>query len=118
MKKSFFVYLLILLVPVAHARYISPLSGPGVEVKRVFVHEDGAITLYIAGNIVNLDSCSATYRVYIPGSLPGKEAMTSVALVAMLSKKTIGLHGSGCSTTPFWGGTETVPVVNNLWIFE
>lgn len=102
----------------AQAKYITPLNGPGVEITRYFVHKNGSISLYISGEVVNLDECTSTYRVYISHDLPGKEAMLSAALAAFASGKKIGVHGSGCSTTAFWGGTVDVPLVDNLWVFN
>lgn len=101
----------------AQAKYVASLNGPGVEVSRVFIHESGAISLYIAGDTVNLDECTSTFRVFIPQTVEGKEAMLSVALAALSSGRKIGIHGSGCGTTAFWGGTVDVPIVNNLWMF-
>ena len=100
-----------------NAKYVTPLDGPGVDVSRVFIHENGAVSIYISGDVVNLDECTSTFRVYIPETVEGKDAMLSVALMAYASGKKIGVHGSGCSTTPFWGGTVDVPIVNNLWVF-
>ncbi len=54
---------------------------------------------------------------YIPPDVIGKDAMLSVASTAKPTGKKIGIHGSGCGTTPFWGGTVDVPLVNNLWMF-
>lgn len=102
----------------ASAKYITGLNGPGVEVTRVFIHQSGAISLYISGEVDNLDNCTSTYRVYIPQDVPGKDQMLTVALTAHSTGKKIGLHGSGCSTTAFWGGTVDVPIVNNLWILK
>ena len=88
-----------------------------MDVTRVFIHESGAVSIYISGDVVNLDKCTSTFRVYIPETLESKDSMLSVALMAYASGKKIGIHGSGCRTTPFWGGTVDVPIVNNLWVF-
>ena len=101
----------------AFAKYVTPLGGPGVEITRVFVHKSGAVSLYISGTVQNLDACSSTFRVYIPEDLAGKDLMLSVALMAYATGKRIGMHGSGCNTTPFWGGTVDVPIIDNLWVF-
>lgn len=104
--------------PIVHAKYVTPLNGPGVEITRFFAHEGGSLTLYISGNIQNLDQCNTTYRVYIPSDTPGIDAMTAAALMAYASGRKIGLHASGCSTTPFWGSSGgEVPIINNLWVF-
>ncbi len=118
MKQLILGIILIMIVSTtAYAKYITPLNGPGVEVTRVFIHTQGGISLYISGEVINLDGCTKTYRVYIPETVIGKDAMLSVALTAKTSGKKIGIHGSGCGTTPFWGGTVDVPIVNNLWMF-
>lgn len=101
-----------------YAKYVTPLAGPGVEITRVFAHENGGMSLYISGSIVNLDECNTTFRVYIPHGLAGKDTLVSTALMAYASGKKIGLHASGCSTTSFWGASGgEVPIINNLWVF-
>ncbi|MFL0800359.1 MAG: hypothetical protein K6L80_07930 [Agarilytica sp.] len=118
MNKIFFGILLSMAISFpAQAKYITHLSGPGVDVTRVFVHQSGAVSIYISGEVANLDECTSTFRVYIPETVAGKDAMLSVALMAHASGRKIGMHGSGCSTTQFWGGTVDVPIVNNLWVF-
>lgn len=100
-----------------NAKYVTSLGGPGVEITRFFTHQNGAVSLYISGPVLNSDECTSTFRVYIPHDLPGKDTMVSAAMMAFVSGKKIGLHGSGCSTTRFWGGTVDVPIINNLWVF-
>ncbi len=117
MKRFTIVLFLTFICLPSYAKYITPLNGPGVDVSRVFVHKSGAISLYISGSTQNLDQCTGTNRVYIPEAVQGKEAMLSVALMAYATGKKIGMHGSGCSTTAFWGGTTDVPIVDNLWLF-
>ncbi len=118
MRKIIYGILLTLVVSLpAQAKYITSLSGPGVDITRVFIHQSGAVSIYISGDVENLDECTSTFRVYIPETVAGKDAMLSVALMAHASGKKIGMHGSGCSTTQFWGGTVDVPIVNNLWVF-
>ena len=107
---------LLLTVCSAEAKYITALNGQGVLIERVFVHESGAISIYIAGELKNLDNCTATFRVYIPPTATAKDEMLSLALFAYASGKRVGFHGSGCSTTSFWGGTQDVPIVNNMWV--
>jgi len=117
-KKILVLCLTVFMVFPSFAKYITPLGGPGVEITRYFTHKNGGISLYISGAVQNLDKCTATYRVYIPHDLAGKEIIASAALTAFVSGKKVGLHGSSCSTTPFWGGTEDVPIVDNLWVFK
>jgi hypothetical protein len=98
------------------AKYVTTLSGPGVEITKVFTHSSGAVSLYISGETTNLDECTSTFRVYIPHDLNGRQNLVSAALMAFASGKKIGLHASHCSTTTFWGGTVDVPIVDNLWV--
>tara|TARA_R110002060_G_scaffold29939_2_gene40385 strand:- start:3320 stop:3679 length:360 start_codon:yes stop_codon:yes gene_type:complete len=100
------------------AKYITNLGTQGVEITKYFVHSSGAVSLYISGTVDNLDQCTSTFRVYIPHDLPGKNLMVSTALAAFSSGKKVGFHGSGCSTTAFWGGTVDVPIVNNMWVVK
>jgi hypothetical protein len=100
------------------AKYITQLNTQGVEITKFFTHQSGAVSLYISGTVENLDQCTSTFRVYIPHDLPGKDVMISTALAAFSSGKKVGFHGSGCSTTSFWGGTVDVPIVNNMWIVK
>ncbi len=118
MKKLIKIFLLISILNISsYAKYITSINGSGVDITRVFIHTNGAVSLYISGTVLNEDNCSSTFRVYIPETLPGKDSMLSAALMGYASKKKVGFHGSGCSTTHFWGGTVDVPIVNNLWIF-
>ena len=116
MKKILICLMLFLVTNSVHAKYITALNGAGVTIERVFVHESGAVSIYINGGIANLDQCTSTFRVYIPPTAKSKDEMLSLALFAYASGKRVGFHGSGCSTTPFWGGTQDVPVVNNMWV--
>ena len=113
-----FALLIILSSNNSFAKYVTPLGGPGVEVTMYFTHKTGAITLYISGAVQNLDHCPATYRVHIPHDIAGRDMMASAALTAFASGKKIGLHASGCKTTHFWGGTQQVPIIDNLWVFR
>lgn len=117
MKKLVFGIILSVVAVTVHANYVTPLDSSGVEVTRVFIHESGAISIYISGKTQNLDKCSSTFRVYIPETVAGRKEMLSVVLTAQASNRKIGIHGSGCSTTTFWGGHVDVPVVDNLWMF-
>lgn len=77
----------------------------------------GLISKQLSKPVKNLDQCSSTFRVFIPQDLPGKDVLVSAAMMAFSSGKKVGFHGSGCSTTVFWGGIVDVPIINNLWIF-
>ncbi|OLF75145.1 hypothetical protein AWH60_11000 [Pseudoalteromonas haloplanktis] len=77
----------------------------------------GLISKQLSQPVKNLDQCSPTFRVFIPHDLPGKDVLVSAAMMTFSSGKKVGFHGSGFSTTVFWGGTVDVPIINNLWIF-
>jgi hypothetical protein len=117
MKNIFIILLLCFVSTSAYSKYVTPLSGPGVEITKFFTHTNGAVSLYISGAVQNLDQCTSTFRVYIPHDLPGKDTLVSAAMMAFASGRKVGFHGSGCGTTGFWGGTVDVPIINNLWIF-
>lgn len=117
-KKLLVLLALGLLTLPAFAKYVTPLGGPGVEITMFFTHQTGAVTLYVSGEKLNLDNCAATYRVHIPHDIAGRDTMVANAMMAFASGKKIGLHASGCKTTPFWGGTVEVPIINNLWVFK
>jgi hypothetical protein len=100
------------------AKYVTTLSGPGVEITKFFTHSNGAVSLFIVGVTKNLDECTSTFRVYIPHDLDGRHNLVSAALMAFASGKKIGLHASTCSTTAFWGGSVDVPIIDNLWVLQ
>ncbi|ALU45946.1 hypothetical protein [Pseudoalteromonas rubra] len=117
-KKILILFTCMLASANASAKYITHLNSDGVEITRFFTHKNGAVSLYISGSVDNVDKCTSTFRVYIPHDLPGKDVMVSSALTAFASGKKVGFHGSGCSTTTFWGGATDVPVVDNMWIIK
>ena len=111
--------LLILLFPVSAlpAGYLTPL-GTGIEIYKIHGHPDGAITLWIvSSSISNPDNCGRTDLVHIKAA-GGHETQVSMVLTAYASGKKIGLWSTGCEYIPFWGGPNTVPVVNNIWITD
>ncbi len=120
MKNIFNLLVALFITSGASGQYFTPLGGPGVQVTRFFTHSGGGVTLYISGEVKNLDDCPVTTRVHLKGDLPGHQNMISAALMAFASGKRIGLHASGCEYIPFWGGSGggQVPVINNLWVFE
>jgi hypothetical protein len=99
--------------------YLTDLGGPGVTIKRYFVHNEGGVSLILNENLPhNPDGCRLTNHVYIKGDKQGHKAMVSAALAAFASGKQIGLHGYGCEIIPFWGGTVTRPTVSELWVIQ
>jgi len=117
-SKAVFGIALLVFANIALAKYFTSLSPPGVKITQYFTHSGGGVTLYISGSVQNLDGCMVTNRVHLKGNLAGHQSMVSAALAAFSSGKYIGLHASGCETIPFWGGTQTVAIINNLWVFE
>ncbi len=94
--------------------YLTSLGGPGVTINRYFVHNGGGISLLLNENVPITSQCDKKSHVYIKKEIPGYEAMVAAALAAFAAGKEIGLHGDGCDTIPFWGGSNTVPIVSDL----
>lgn len=119
MKVIVFIALTLILFSVGvSAKYITKQNTSGVEIDSYFAHSNGAVSLIISGSVENLDECTSATRVYIPHDIPGKELLVSVSLSAFMSGKRVGFHGSGCGTTPFWGGSIDVPIVDNMWVIK
>ena len=98
--------------------YLTDLNGPGVTIKQYFVHNGGGLSLILNENITKPSSCNVTSHVYIKPDTVGYNVMVSAALAAFAAGKPIGLHGDGCETVPFWGGSNTRPIVTDLWVFQ
>lgn len=96
--------------------YLTPL-GNGVPVTRYLMHPTGAMTLWVSG-ISNPDGCGGTDRVHLKGDLPGHDKMVAAVLAASASGRRIGFWSRECEIIPFWGGTQTVPIVEYLWVVE
>lgn len=123
MKKILFIALsaLITSTPIQSFAYgyLTYLSGPGVTIKTYFVHNEGGVSLILNEAIpLNPDNCGITNHVYLKPSQAGHHAMVSAALAAFAAGKRIGLHGHNCEIIPFWGGSQTVPTVSELWVFQ
>ncbi len=92
--------------------------GQGVDILKVHAHQNGAITLWVhSSDISNPDNCGRTDKVHIKAE-GGYQTLVSVVMTAYASKKKIGLWSPGCEIIPFWGGTKTFPIANNLWITD
>ena len=98
--------------------YLTSFSGPGVTINRYFVHTGGGLSLLLNENIPLSSNCNVTNHVYIKPETPGFDVMASAALAAFAVGREIGLHGDGCELIPFWGGTQTRPIVTDLWVFQ
>lgn len=96
--------------------YLTSLNNPEATITQVFTHGGGEVTLFVTGITQNPDGCDSTSLVHLDGSFPGHERMVAAALTAFTAGKKVGLYSSGCSVIPFWGGTQTRPIINNLWI--
>jgi len=122
MKKIFqpcllFIFILLSSKTIAY-EYLTDLNGPGVAIKQYFVHKNGGLSLILTSNITKQTSCHSKNHVYIKPETPGFQIMASAAMAAFASGKSIGMHGDGCETIPFWGGTQTRPIVTDLWVFQ
>ena len=96
--------------------YLTGLAEPEATIEQVFTHSGGGVTLFVSGVSLNPDQCGNTTKVHLKGDLAGHQHMVSAALTAFAAGKKVGLHSSGCETIPFWGGSVTRPIINNLWI--
>jgi hypothetical protein len=96
--------------------YLTPFTE-GVSVSRYHMHGGGGMTITVSG-ISNPDGCGGTSLVHIPSTLSGYKEMVAAVMTAVATGKRIGLWSTGCSLLPFWGGSTTYPVVNDLWVIE
>lgn len=96
--------------------YLTDLSS-GVSVTRYLMHSTGGMTIWVSG-ISNPDGCGGTDRVHLKGDLPGHDKMVAAVLAASASERKVGFWSSGCEVIHFWGGTQTVPIVADLWVVE
>lgn len=119
MKFLYIVFLSIVLSSNAFASgYLVPL-GQGVTIQKVHAHGEGGVTLWVGSSeIQNPDSCDRLDKVHIKPTEPGYQTMLTVAMTAYASNKKVGFWSPNCAIIPFWGGTKTFPIVNNLWITE
>lgn len=118
MKKIFVVALTMFSSITFASGYLVKL-GEGVEISKVHAHSAGGLTLWVdASKLMNPDSCSYLNKVNIQSSQAGYDAMVTVIMTAYTTKKKIGFWSSGCQVLPFWGGTQTFPVVTNIWITD
>ena len=122
MKKVFgsslFLILVFVSANVSSYEYLTGFGGPGVIIDKYFVHNNGGLSLILNSNIPRSSNCDVKNHVYIKPGTGGFDLMASSALAAFASGKEVGLHGDGCETIPFWGGTSTRPVVTDLWVFQ
>lgn len=121
MKKSILAGLAAVAVttgtPSAQASGYLTSYSEGVFITRYHLHGGGGMTLFVSG-IANPDGCSGTSLVHIPPSLPGYKEMVAAVVSAVAMGKRVGLWSTGCSLLPFWGGSATYPVVNDLWVMD
>jgi hypothetical protein len=96
--------------------YLTTLDQ-GVSVTRYLMHSGGGMTIWVTG-ISNPDGCGGVDRVHLKGNLLGHDKMVAAVLAASASGKRVGFWSSGCELIPFWGGTQTVPIVADLWVVE
>lgn len=96
--------------------YLTTLVAPNATINQILTHSSGGVTLFISDSLLNPDQCGDITKVHLKGDLAGHQHMLSAALTAFAAGKKVGLHSSGCEIIPFWGGSITRPVINNLWI--
>ncbi len=123
LKKIFLIstFLLVLIswnTDVTASGYLTSLQTSDVKTTKIFTHEDGGVTLFLSGSLINPDNCDTTERVHFKADLPGRHNLTSAAMAAFLTGKRIGLWSSGCEEIPFWGQGIQTPIITNLWVFN
>ena len=92
--------------------------GSGVTIDKIHAHGNGAITLWVnPASLSNPDGCGGTDKVHIK-AVGNYQTIVSVALTAYTANKKLGLWSTGCEIIPFWGGSTTFPIVNNVWITD
>ena len=93
--------------------------GYGIDIEKFHVHNGGGITLWVdSSRMMNPDNCTHKDKVFISASDEGYDVAVSVVLAAYMGGKKIGFWSPGCTTLPFWGGTNTYPRANNIWISD
>ena len=95
---------------------MTDLHNPQATITSFFTHGSGGVTLVISGMLDNPDGCNDPNTVHLKGDLAGHEKMVSAALTAFVAGKKVGLYTAGCEIIPFWSGTNTRPIITNLWI--
>ena len=100
------------------AGYLTDLNMPEVTITKVFSHQNGAVTLFVSGIPANPDSCNDITHVHIKADNLGLKNIAASALTAFAAGKKVGLYTSGCEIIPFWGGTNTRPIITDLWISD
>ncbi len=118
MKTIILLAIVLLTSGVNASGYLIPY-GQGVTINKIHAHASGGLTLWVNSNeLQNPDECSRRDKVHIRSSLGGYDAMVTVIMSAYTANKKIGLWSTGCSTIPFWGGTQTFPIVSDVWITD
>lgn len=120
MKRVLFILagmLVLALSSAVHASGFLTNLGTGVSVTKYLMHSAGGMTLWVSG-ISNPDGCSGADRVHLKGDLPGHDKMVAAVLAASASGRKVGFWSTGCAIIPFWGGTQTVPIVSDLWVVD
>ena len=97
--------------------YLTNFSSEGVTITKYFVHSNSAITFFVSGT-VNSNDCSSGNQVHIRTDTAGRDEMISAVMLAFASGKKIGLYYSRCEVLPFWGGTNTYPIISDLWVIN
>lgn len=115
MKKTFlfFVFILLGVFPV-HAGYLTPLNS-GIVINEYLLHNNGALTVFTSG-LSNPDNCTVVNRVHIRETHVNIEKFTAAIMSAAETGKKVGFYALSCATTHFWGGTQTVPIISDIWI--
>ncbi len=115
--KNFFLSLFLLLGATSTSYaggYLTSLST-GIVISEYLLHETGGMTVFTSG-LSNPDSCTRVDRVHIDKDHSQIEVYRAAIITAAETGKKVGFYASHCATTHFWGGTQTVPIISNIWI--
>ena len=117
--KKLLVLLIALYSPLGFsAGYLTPL-GQGLEIQKIHAHNGGGLTIWIdSKDNLNPDNCNDPQKVHIRSTNPGLQNMMALVMTAYATGKKIGLWSPKCETIPFWGGTQTRAIINDLWITD
>ena len=90
----------------------------GTLVQSIHSYDNQIVIKFVEHAPHNPDGCDVTYMAYINDTSKNYSQVLTIALAAQASGKKLGVWSRKCSVIPFWGGTNTVPHIDALWIVE
>ncbi|AOT06710.1 hypothetical protein [Pseudoalteromonas luteoviolacea] len=84
---------------------------------KVHIFGEGGTVVLLAEEVpINPGHYRKKTMVYIHPDLKQYNQMVSAVLAAHAQDKTVGFWSSGCSTNYFWGSSESMPRIRDLWV--